>query len=179
MDTATDLRVHETVSALTQAFAGTPWMASPTPEGVVIALDLIDAQWWEVMGRAGLKETYSYTVRFDPAAGTVSVTDTHWNLDWSVGVDGAMRPSARLNAQVQSGRIISNRRTFVWTPLEGTVVDSTFNSETPRATLRGVLDQFGWKEVMGTSQKIGLWVGIAVAVAGLVGAGVALALTVF
>lgn len=167
--------VVHTVTALVEAFAGTPWRVEyKTEDTVVLTLDVVNAQWWEHMLRAGWKTVYTFEVAFDPQAMTCTVTDIRNELAWDAGVDRTLVPRLTAMARTEQGRVISFQRSIVWTPSDGKVVDVTFSSEENRARLRQVLTAHEWKEKWGVRQRIGIAAAVFGGVVALMGAAVAI-----
>ncbi|MBU3971533.1 MAG: hypothetical protein KKG54_12085, partial [Alphaproteobacteria bacterium] len=58
------------------------------PEGVDMVAEwrIVDADWYEVFARAGLKRVFKVLMKFDEAKGEVRAVDQSWEVEWRAGV---------------------------------------------------------------------------------------------
>lgn len=157
------------LAAVQQATSGTPYAVTPTESGFDVALNIVDAQWYGVLNKAGLSKAYTHHVSV-PEDGTYSITDDSREVEWVAGV-----PRLSGSASRQVGRVKEFGVQKVWAFDEngqfGKVVDYRFNSEEGRDLVTMIGDNLGLKQERGTSEKIGLWVAL-LTIAGLVIAGI-------
>jgi hypothetical protein len=146
------------LAAVQGATAGTPYAVTPTDQGFDVALDIVDAQWYGVFNKAGLTKAYTHHVKV-PDDGTYSITDDSREVEWVAGV-----PRASATASRQVGRVKEFGVQKLWAFDEqgnfGKVVDYRFNSEEGRDLVTMIGDRIGLKQQRGTSEKIGLYVGL-------------------
>jgi hypothetical protein len=148
---------------VTSHAAGTPYVVSPTPEGFDVALDVVDARWYQLYAKAGLERTFVHHVQM---AGDrdFTITDDSHTLEWEAGHP---RLGARLERFVGRRYDIGFRKTIAITEDAriDTVVDYTFSSEEGRKLVKEAAKELGLREHMPASAKVGLWFAIAVLVA--------------
>ena len=142
---------------------GTPYVVSPTPEGFDVALDIVDARWYQLYAKAGLERTFVHHVTM--AGGRdFTITDDSHTLEWEAG-------HPRLGARVERflGRRydVGFRKTIAVTEDAriDTVVDYAFSSEEGRKLIKGAAKELGLREHLPTSAKAGLWIAVVVLVA--------------
>lgn len=74
-------------------------------EGDVVAeWKIVDASWFEIFAKAGLKETHKVYLTFDLGAGAVRVLEESWSVEWRAGV-----PVMSVSAEAFRGRTISSK----------------------------------------------------------------------
>jgi hypothetical protein len=75
-------------------------------EGDVVAeWKIVDATWYEIFAKAGLKESHKIYLCFDLGPGAVRVRDESWSVEWRAGV-----PVLSMSAEAFRGRTISSKR---------------------------------------------------------------------
>jgi hypothetical protein len=155
-------RVHD-------AAEGTPYTVTDTDDGFDVALDIVDAQWYGLFNKAGLKRTYVHHVKLK-GDDAFSITDESRDVEWVAGT-----PRIAASLEVNRGRIISFSKQKVWAFDEhgnfGVQADYRFNSEEGRALVEGVAKQLGLKQRRGMEEKIGLFFAV-LAIGGLVIGGI-------
>lgn len=133
---------------------GTPYVVTPTASGFDVTLDIVDAQWFGVLNKAGLSKVYIHHVAV-PGDGTYTVTDDSRTVEWVAGV-----PQAKGSAERVYGRVKEFGVQKVWAFDEngrfGQVVDFRFNSEEGRDLVTGVAEQLGLRQRRGAAEKTGL-----------------------
>ena len=152
---------------------GTPYVVTPTAEGFDVGIDIVDARWFELYGKAGLSRTFVHRVAVHGT--TYTITDESRTLEWQAG-------SPRLGATLEhfTGRKyeLSFQKTVALSERGRVekVVDYTFSSEEGRRLVKDAAKEQGLKEHMPLNAKIGLWVAILVVVVMLVGFPIAFAM---
>jgi len=71
------------------------------PEGVDMVAEwkIVDAKWYEIFAKAGIKRAFKVMMRFDEANGEVRAVDQEWQVEWRAGV-----PHMSLSVQAFRGR---------------------------------------------------------------------------
>jgi hypothetical protein len=155
---------YEFQRAVEGATAGTPYVVRPTEEGFDVTLDIVDAQWFGILNKAGLQKVYTHHVSV-PEPGVYTVTDESQTVEW---VAGAPRTSG--SAERVYGRVKEFGVQKVWAfdahGHFGVQAEYRFNSEEGRDLITGVAGQLGLKSQRGGAEKTG----IVFAVIGGVGA---------
>ncbi|WP_445256494.1 hypothetical protein [Nocardioides aurantiacus] len=165
--TATGPAARELVEAVRARTEGTPYALVETEDGFDLGLDLADATYLTLMYQRRLERSFTHEVRLDEATRTMSITDSSRELTWRRGADvcgGVPVPTVGARLSVARGRLVS--RSFETTVAvredgsAGRVVDYRFDSGESRDLVRGPARELGWREVRGTAEKIGLYVGV-------------------
>jgi hypothetical protein len=151
------------------AAEGTPYRVTKTDDGFDVALDIVDAQWYGLFNKAGLKRLFIHHVEFKDD-GVFSITDEARTLEWVAGT-----PRIAASAGVTKGRVISFSREKVWAFDEhgnfGVQADYRFNSEEGRGLIETVAKRLGLEQRRGTEEKIGMFFA-ALAIGGLLIGGI-------
>jgi len=133
-----------------------------TDKGFDVTLDIVDAQWFGVFNKAGLDKVYIHHVEM-PEAEVYTITDDAREVEWVAGV-----PTAKASASRVMGRVVEIGAEKVWavdaTGRFGVQADYRFNSEEGRGLITGVAEQLHLTSRRGSSEKIGLYLGIFAAV---------------
>ena len=71
------------------------------PEGVDLVAEwkVVDAQWYEIFAKAGLKKAFKVLMKFDEAKSEVRAVDQEWEVEWRAGL-----PSLSLAASAFRGQ---------------------------------------------------------------------------
>jgi hypothetical protein len=140
-------------AAVSAAAAGTPYAVTPTDQGFDVGLDLANASWYTLYGKAGLAMSYTHHVRVQE--GWYSITDDSRGVRWGAGVPGFSGSSSR-----SLGRLKTFGAQKSWALDEHgrlrPVVEFRFDSEEGRQLITGVAEQLGLTQRRGTAEKIGL-----------------------
>jgi hypothetical protein len=159
-------RRDDFLAAMQEAAAGTPYAVTPTETGFDVGLDVVDAQWYGLINKAGLTKTYVHHVKVDED-GTYSVTDDMRTLNWVAGV-----PRLAVSGSRTVGRVKEFSFQKTWALDEhgqvAKVVDYTFNSEEGRQLVTTVGAHLGLEQVRGTAEKIGIWFAVVALVGCLI-----------
>jgi hypothetical protein len=124
-----------------------PWQVREgAAEGVDLVAEwrVVDARWYEIFAKAGLRKTAQILMRFDEAAAEVRSVDRDWTVEWRAGT-----PTLSLSAQgfrgqkteVSFGMAAAFREedlTF------GKVYEYRFNTREMKAPLQDVVTGLGW-----------------------------------
>lgn len=166
----TNPAAYELMQRVQRAAEGTPYVVAETEKGFDVQLDVVDAQWFGLINKAGLQRTFIHHVTF-PQPGTYAITDESRTVEWVAGA-----PRIGGSIEVFRGRIIELGAEKVWAFDEhgelGIQADYTFSSEEGRELITDLADQLGLEQRRGTAEKIGL----SFAVVALVGAAIVVVL---
>ena len=92
-----------------RAAEGTPYVVTDTESGFDVTLNIVDAEWYGLFNKAGLKKVYSHHVKLDDGQGTFSITDESRTLEWEAGV-----PRLAASAEFMRGRVKEFGVETVW-----------------------------------------------------------------
>lgn len=149
---------YELFARVQQAAEDTPYKVVPTTKGFDVELDVVDATWFGLFNKAGLKHAFTHHVSV-PETGTYAVTDDARTVEWIAGT-----PRIAYETSREVGRIkkVSFNRTYAFNEQGefGKVVDFTFNSEEGRALIDSAATEIGYRPVRGSIEKIGLFIGL-------------------
>lgn len=139
------------------AAEGTPYQVTRSKDGFDVTLALADSTWYGAFNVAGLQKVFIHHVAVGD--GTYTITDDSREVRWVAG-----HPQVSANATRELGRSIEFGREKVWAMRTdgtiGPVVDYSFNSLEGRELIDVVGEQMGLTAGRGTSEKIGLYVGL-------------------
>ena len=165
------------------ATAGTPYVVKETPDGFDMQIDIVDAQWFNLMRLNGLQRVFTYEVSLDEEQQKYAITDVAHSVSWDAGAGPGGPPTLQREQTTERGRVYS-KSFHIETGVDartgevGTPVNYRFDSSEGRGIIRGVLKENGWSEQMGAEQKIGLLVAgltvVALVVVGIVALVIAL-----
>lgn len=139
---------------------GTPYVVTATDKGFDVALGIVDAQWYQLYAKAGLKKTFVHHVAMTGVK-DFTITDDSFEMKWEAGHP---RLGARLERFVGRKYEFSFQRTIAITEQArlDTVVDYTFSSEEGRKLIKRAGKELGLREHLPASAKGALWFAIAV-----------------
>lgn len=165
---------HELYRRVQQAAEGTPYVVRETGTGFDVTLDIVDAQWFGVLNKAGLSKVYTHHVGV-PEAGVYTVTDDSQTVEWVAGA-----PRTTGSAERVVGRVKEFGFEKVWAFDEhgdfGVQAEYRFDSEEGRQLLTAVADELGMRQQRGAAEKAGLVFAIIGGAGALVAVVVVLAL---
>ncbi len=82
-----------------------PFVVKPGDESDLVAeLNVVDAKWYEIFAKAGLKKTYRILLLLDDVAGEVRALEETGELSWKAGV-----PTADFSAEIFRGRTVAQK----------------------------------------------------------------------
>jgi hypothetical protein len=157
---------REFAAAVAQTAEGTPYVVTPTEQGFDVGLNVVDAEWFGLLSKAGLRKTCVHHVRVRESDRSFSITDDLRTVEWVAGVPGLSG-----SAEVVRGRVIEFGAAKVWAFDEhgdfGVQADYRFGSQEGRDLIEGVAQQLELSSRRGLEERIGI--GFALfAVGGLV-----------
>ena len=163
------------IAAVREAAEGSPYVVHEKPYGFDLRIDIVDAQWWTLLRKSGVKRVFTYEVRTSDRAKKMSITDVSNTVRWSGGGGVSSVPSLHMEKSFQRGRVYQysfQKEVGVdaRTGRLGTPVSYSFRSGEGRDLIRDAAERTGWTEKMPLEQKGALiFAGAIVAVGALVG----------
>jgi len=104
---------------------------------------IVDAKWYEIFGKAGLKKAFKIKMRLDPDNSEVRAVDQDYTVSWKVGV-----PTIEVQASGFRGQKseISFGTAYAFTEelRPGQVYNYRFNSSEVKTPLQQVVTDNGW-----------------------------------
>ncbi len=148
------------------AAEGTPYAVTETDDGFDVAIDIVDAQWYGLLNKAGLHRTWTHHVKLHDD-GAYSITDQSKTVEWVAGA-----PRIAGSIEVTKGRAIEFGKEKIWAFDEhgrfGTVADYRFDSREGRDLIEGIGEHLGLEQKRGAAERIGLIFGLIGAVGALI-----------
>jgi hypothetical protein len=104
---------------------------------------IVDAKWYEIFAKAGIKRVFKVLMKFDPAKGEVRALDQEWEVEWRAGT-----PELFLKASAFRGRKWEKSFETVYAFREdgafGKVYDYRFDTSEIKAPLIEAAHAAGW-----------------------------------
>lgn len=174
MQTSTEL-----TDALIEHSHDTPYIVTATDDGFDMTLNIVDAKWYTLLYKNGLKRTFKIHARLDDKNKVARTTDTLYSLDWQGGADaGTLMPRLGGQVSVQKGEVWNYSSSKQYGITEdgkvGKTVDYTFSTSEAKSWLDSELKAAGWKRGLGAEAKGALIVGIGTLILLVVAFGVVL-----
>lgn len=148
-----NLQPHCSTRRVRQKLAGTPHVATPTPKGFDLGLDLMNAKWFGLFKKVGLTSSYVHHVKISPN-GRYQILDDKVTFRWSAGGPTEFRyeriVGRRIEVSFQKSWGITQSGEF------GQITDYSFNSEERRGAIRAAADSLGLREQMPAPMVIAL-----------------------
>jgi hypothetical protein len=105
---------------------------------------IVDAQWYEVFAKDGLKKVFRIALKFDPGKHELRAKDREYTVEWSAGV-----PKLTLAASSFSGQMTSvefgTAFAFTETLAPGQVYNYRFNTNELKKPIQEAAAACGWK----------------------------------
>lgn len=142
---------REPVAALRARLMGlnrdtAPWrVRDGKPEGVDLVAEwrIVDAQWYEIFAKAGVKRVFKVLIKFDEARGVVRSADQEWEVEWRAGTpDLTLAGSAFRGQQWEMSfeSVYAFREDGSW----GEVYSYKFNTNEIKGPLHKAAAEAGW-----------------------------------
>jgi hypothetical protein len=166
---------QELIASVREATEGTPYVVEETPDGFTVTIDVVDAQWYTLIRKNGLKRVFTYEVRTYDKSRTLSITDVENSVRWNAGAGVSSPPSLHAERSFKRGRVyqLSFQKQYgvdAQTRQLTKVVDYRFNANEGRNIIRDAASRAGWKERMGAEERGAvIFEGAIVATGALVG----------
>ena len=170
--------------AVAERVAGTPYEIVDTPDGFDLRIELANARWYGLLGKAGRKRVVQHRVTLDEPHKKYVILDDLYDVRWEVAADVE---GGRLPRLVASGekRRTTGRVMFEYsfektigvdaeTKKPDVVVDYVFNASEGQKMIREPAKALGWSERWNTPAKVGVFFAALAAVGLPVVVGVAI-----
>ena len=113
-------------------------------EGVDLVAEwqIVDAKWYEIFAKAGIKRVFKVLMKFDEDKGEVRAVDQEWEVEWRAGV-----PTLSLKAEAfgaRSGRKASDRLRLPRGWILGKIYNYRFNTSEIKGPLIEAAHKAGW-----------------------------------
>lgn len=156
---------HELIARVRQDTEGSPYTVTETPDGFNLGINIVDAQWYTLIRKSGLKRVFTYEVRLDDAAQSMTIIDVANTVKWSGGTESGGGLSLHAEKKMQRGRVyqFSFGKEYgvdAKTGKVGKVADYSFNSNEGRNLIRDAAKELDWSEEASGVQKGAIAMGI-------------------
>ena len=105
MSNSAQSNTQELIAAVREAAEGSPYVVTEKPYGFDLTIDIVDAQWWTLLRKSGVKRVFTYEVRTKDSAKKMSITDVSNTVRWSGGGGVSSAPSLHAEKSFQRGRV--------------------------------------------------------------------------
>ena len=166
---------QELIASVREAAEGSPYVVEEKPYGFDLTVNIVDAQWYSLIRKNGVKRVFTYEVRTDGSSRTMSITDVENSVRWNAGAGVTSPPSLHAERSVRRGRVYTYTRQQQYgidaeTRRLTKVVDYRFSSNEGRDLIRAAASRQGWRERMNGEQKGAvIFAGAIVTTAALIG----------
>jgi len=114
-------------------------------EGVDLVAEwkIVDADWYEIFAKAGVKRVFKVLMKFDEAHGVVRSSDQEWSVEWRAGVpDLSLAGSAFRGQQWEMSfeSVYAFREDGSW----GEIYSYRFNTREIKGPLHKAAAEAGW-----------------------------------
>lgn len=162
-------RAREFAAAVAKTAEGTPYVVTPTEKGFDVGVNIVDAEWFGLLDRAGMRRTFVHHVAVRESDGSFSITDESRSVRWVAGV-----PRFAASAQFAQGRIIQFGAERVWAFDAhgdfGVQAEYRFNAREGRDLIEGVAQQLELRQRRGAIERGALFLALLVPVGFVIGA---------
>lgn len=122
----------------------TPFTVQVQGNQVVGTWNIVDAKWYQIFAKAGMKETYQLIVDLDLAKYEAKYTDKKYSITWEAGLP-------RVGAEISAfqGKTFSKSSGVAYGIKDnmqlGEIYNFSFDTRNIKRPIFAVLDQCGWK----------------------------------
>lgn len=146
------------VNDLVQKSQDTPYIITPRDNGFTMSINIVDAKWYTLLYKNGLKKTFTIDASLDESKGAVQTTDTAYGLEWQGGADaGSLAPRLGGQIKMQKGEIWSYQAGKQYGISEqgkvGETASYSFSSSEAKKWLDTQLKEAGWHRTLGNEAK--------------------------
>jgi hypothetical protein len=169
---------NELRRAVAERVADTPYEMVNTPEGFDLRIELANARWYGLLGKAGRKRVVQHRVTLDEPRKKYVILDDFYDVRWDTvaDVEGGRVPRLVASGEKRrtTGRVMfeySFEKTIgvdAGTKKPDVVVDYVFDASEGQKMIRQPATALGWSERWNTPAKIGVGFGILGGVGALV-----------
>jgi hypothetical protein len=121
-----------------------PVMVKRKGDKLIVTWRYVDAKWWEIMAKAGLKKMYELHIKFDDKHKVAKLIDFQKSVSWRVGAPGQVSLSGGFTRGVvfeyEIGKAWGIRENF--TP--GKIYDYTFTPGEIKNPIMNTILRHGW-----------------------------------
>jgi hypothetical protein len=104
---------------------------------------IVDAQWYEIFGKAGLSKVFRIYLKLDPEAHEVRAMDREYSVSWSAGVPSLLTEISNFKGQTQSIEF-GKGFAFTETLAPGQVYNYRFNTGEIKKPIQDAVTECGW-----------------------------------
>jgi hypothetical protein len=118
---------------------------SGKPEGVDLVAEwkIVDAEWYEIFAKAGIRKVFKVLMKFDAEKGEVRAVDQEWEVEWRAGT-----PTLSLRGEYFKGRKWEKSFETVYAFREdgsfGKIYDYRFDTGEIKGPLIEAAHEAGW-----------------------------------
>lgn len=115
------------------------------PENVDLVAEwkIVDAKWYEIFAKAGLKKVFKILMRLDDQTKEVRAVDQEWSIEWRAGI-----PNLAIAAEAFRGQKVEmsfgTAYAFKETGEYGKVYEYTFATKEIKTPLQEAANNAGW-----------------------------------
>lgn len=110
---------------------------------IILTWKYLDAKWWELIAKAGLKKTYTLTIKLNPKKKEAILIDTTRNVDWRIGPE-----DTHISWLGLRGIIFAHEVGKAWGIKEnfeiGNIYDYTFSPSELKRPVMNTIIHSGW-----------------------------------
>ena len=104
---------------------------------------IVDAQWREIFGKAGLSKVFRIYLRLDPAAHEVRAMDREYTVKWAAGMPTLSIGASAFKGQKQEIEF-GKGYAFTETLAPGQVYNYRFNTKELKQPIQAAITSCGW-----------------------------------
>ena len=110
---------------------------------VIAEWKIVDAQWYELFSKAGLKKVFRIKMKLDPAAHEVRAMDSEYTVEWTAGVPRLAAAVSGFKGQKQEIEF-GKAYAFTETLAPGQVYNYRFNTKEIKQPIQDAVTSCGW-----------------------------------
>ena len=104
---------------------------------------IVEAEWYEIFAKAGLKKSFRIMFKFDEAKHEVRARDQEYSLSWSAGVPRLEASMSRTSGQIKSFQF-GTAYAFTEELRPGQVYQYRFTTSELKGPIQEAVTQCGW-----------------------------------
>ena len=123
-----------------------PWtVRDGAPEGVDLVAEwrIVDAEWYEIFAKAGIRRVFKVLMKIDETRGVVRSADQEWEVEWRAGVPELTLAASGFRGQkweMSFETVYGFREDGSW----GEIYDYKFNTGEIKGPLHKAAAEGGW-----------------------------------
>jgi hypothetical protein len=110
---------------------------------VIAEWRIVDAKWYEIFAKAGLKKVFRIKLKLDPAAHEVRAMDSEYTVEWKAGVPQLSMAVSGFKGQKQE-IAFGTAYAFTETLAPGQVYNYRFNTKEMKEPIQTAVTSCGW-----------------------------------